>query len=200
VKKLAPEEIAQGIKEFDSVVCTEVFLSELKRVIPTPEQVGKLNVYRNSDPEELASLHSADRLMVKLIQIERLGPRIDGMLYRICFEEQWVLLDESARKLSEAGKGLMGASHFKELLNLILLIGNYMNGAGIKGGAFGFKVSSINKLVDTKSVNNTTLLHFLERTVAKHFPVMEEFLEELGKPAEAYRGTFLFRPPTLRLI
>lgn len=42
--------------------------------------------------------------------------------------------------------------------------------------------------MDTKSVNNTTLLHFLERTVAKHFPHMEDFLEELNKPAEAYRG------------
>jgi hypothetical protein len=38
-------------------------------------------------------------------------------------------------------------------------------------------------------VNNTTLLHFLERTVAKNFPEMEEFLEELAAPAEAYRGT-----------
>lgn len=88
------------------------------------------------------------------------------------------------------------------------MIGNYMNGTGIKGGAFGFRVSSINKvcgvlvvtifrshtstsvqLVDTKSVNNTTLLHFLERTVQKHFPDMEEFLNELNKPAEAYRGS-----------
>ena len=40
MKKLAPEEIAQGIKEFDPVVCTQVFLSELKRVVPTPEQVN----------------------------------------------------------------------------------------------------------------------------------------------------------------
>jgi hypothetical protein len=40
VKKLAPEEIAQGIKEFEPVVCTQVFLSELKRVIPSPEQVN----------------------------------------------------------------------------------------------------------------------------------------------------------------
>lgn len=82
-----------------------------------------------------------------------------------------------------------------------------MNGTGVKGGAFGFRVSSINKvhateqpnitmsnstlsaqLVDTKSINNTTLLHFLERTIAKHFPGMEDFLEELSKPAEAYRG------------
>lgn len=187
VKKLAPEEVAQKIKEFDQDVCTQVFLSELKRVVPTPEQVGKLNVYRNADAEELAGLHSADRLMVKLIQIDRLGPRIEGMLYKISFEEQWALLDDGARKLSQAGKALLSATHFKELLNLILMIGNFMNGTGIKGGAFGFRVSSINKLVDTKSMNNTTLLHFLERTVAKHFPEIEQFVEELAKPAEAYR-------------
>jgi cytokinesis protein len=82
-----------------------------------------------------------------------------------------------------------------------------MNGDGVKGGAFGFRVTSINKvssisripgflkaqccpkLVDTKSLNNTTLLHFLERTVAKHFPEMEVFLDELEKPADAHRGT-----------
>ena len=63
-----------------------------------------------------------------------------------------------------------------------------MNGTGVKGGAFGFRVSSINKLVDTKSLHNTTLLHFLERTVSKHFVEMEQFLDELSAPAEAYRG------------
>lgn len=187
VKKLEPEEIARKIQHFDQDLCSQVFLSELKRVLPSPEQVGKLNVYRNSGPEELAELHPSDRLMVKLIQIDRLGPRIEGMLYKCAFEERWSLLDQGARKLSEAGDALLHAKAFKELLSLILLIGNYMNGTGVKGGAFGFRVSSINKLVDTKSVNNTTLLHFLERTVSKHFPDMEEFLEELAKPAEAYR-------------
>lgn len=51
-------------------------------------------MYRNAEPEELAGLHASDRLMVKLIQIERLGPRIQGMLYKCKFEEQWLLLDE----------------------------------------------------------------------------------------------------------
>ncbi|KAJ3860420.1 hypothetical protein EV359DRAFT_49140 [Lentinula novae-zelandiae] len=187
VKKLEPEEIARKIQQFDQDLCTQVFLSELKRVLPSPEQVGKLNVYRNADPKELAELHPADRLMVKLIQIDRLGPRIEGMLYKCAFDERWSLLDDGAQKLTEAGNALLNAKSFKELLSLILLVGNYMNGSGIKGGAFGFRVSSVNKLVDTKSVNNTTLLHFLERTVVKHFPAMEEFLEELEKPAEAYR-------------
>lgn len=57
-------------------------------------KVGKLNVYRNADPKELAELHPADRLMVKLIQIDRLGPRIEGMLYKCAFDERWSLLDD----------------------------------------------------------------------------------------------------------
>jgi cytokinesis protein len=44
--------------------------------------------------------------------------------------------------------------------------------------------------VDTKSVNNTTLLHFLEKTISKHFAEMAAFLDELEKPADAYRGLF----------
>ena len=111
MKKLQPEVIAKKIQDFDSELCTQVFLSGLKPLLPTPEQVclhlqfslacdafslkvGKLNVFRNATPEELGDLHPADRLMVKLIQINRLGPRIEGMLYKCTYDETWVLLDE----------------------------------------------------------------------------------------------------------
>jgi cytokinesis protein len=62
----------------------------------------------------------------------------------------------------------------------------------------------VQQLVDTKSVNNTTLLHFLEKTVSKHFPDMEEFVVELEKPAEAYRSQYIcsvsiISPPSLTL-
>jgi hypothetical protein len=118
VKKLQPEEIAWKIQQFDQELCTQSFLSELKPVLPSPEQVshdiyicaidsslskvGKLNVYRNADPEELAGLHPSDRLMVKLIQIDRLGPRIEGMLYKCDFEETLTLLDEVTQYILSA--------------------------------------------------------------------------------------------------
>lgn len=41
VKRLQPEEIARKIQHFDQELCSEVFLSELKRVLPSPEQVHK---------------------------------------------------------------------------------------------------------------------------------------------------------------
>lgn len=68
--------------------------------------------------EELSGLHLSDRLMVKLIKIDRLGPRIEAMLYRITFDETRSLLDQGATKLIEAGRGLLNASHFKELLSV----------------------------------------------------------------------------------
>lgn len=91
---MTPEQIAQKILELDRDVCTEVFLSELKPVLPSPEQVGKLNVYRSASPEELTELHPSDRLMVQLIKIDRLGPRLAGMLFKSTFEERTVLLEE----------------------------------------------------------------------------------------------------------
>lgn len=94
VKKLSPEEIALKILQFDPELCTQLFLSELKPVLPSPEQVGKLNIYRNADPEELGGLHPSDRLMVQLIKIDRLGPRLEGMLYRSTFDETIEVLDE----------------------------------------------------------------------------------------------------------
>lgn len=44
VKKLEPEEIARKIEFFDQELCTELFLSELKRVLPTPEQVRRCHI------------------------------------------------------------------------------------------------------------------------------------------------------------
>lgn len=75
---------------------------------------------------------------------------------------------------------------------VILILGNFLNATGHKGGAFGFKVSSINKLVDTKSVKSSglTLLNFTAKTITDSLPEAEGFLEELEKPAEAHKGEF----------
>lgn len=63
-------------------------------------------------------LHPSDRFMVKLIQIDRLGPRLEAMLYRIKFDESRSLIEEGATKLIKAGQDLLQASNFKELLSV----------------------------------------------------------------------------------
>ncbi|CAG8744722.1 14851_t:CDS:2, partial [Cetraspora pellucida] len=72
---------------------------------------------------------------------------------------------------------------------LILLIGNYMNGSGNKGGAYGFKIQSINKLVDTKAAKSSsiTLLHFLADTVETKLPNVLSFVDEIAECGSACR-------------
>jgi cytokinesis protein len=72
-------------------------------------------------------------------------------------------------------------------MSLILQVGNFMNGTNYAGGAYGFRIASINRLVDTKSNNGLNLLHFLERQISQHFPEIEGFLDELAGPSEANR-------------
>ena len=161
--------------------------------------------------------------MVKLIQIDRLAPRIEAMLYKRTFDETWTLLSDSATKLIEAGEGLLSASHFKELLSVCKSTLRLSISLTVEPAypahwelherhwyqRWGFRVPcqqhqqgqsfqttyrrplTLLQLVDTKSLNNTTLLHFVEKTVQNHFPEMAVFLDELEKPAEAYRGKHL---------
>jgi len=91
------------------------------------------------------------------------------------------------------------------IIQLILMLGNFLNASGHKGNAQGFKVTSINKLVDTKSSqsSNRTLLHFTAKTVSQTMPDTESFLEELSKPAEAFKGeyrNFQVVPPCRSLL
>lgn len=72
------------------------------------------------------------------------------------------------------------------------MLGNFLNASNHKGNAQGFKVTSINKLVDTKSSKSSsrTLLHFTAQTITQTMPETEAFLDELAQPAEAFKGEF----------
>jgi len=56
-------------------------------------QVSLLKQHSAESPEEMATLHPADRLMLRLIKIPHLADRIKGMLYQVNFDETITLLE-----------------------------------------------------------------------------------------------------------
>lgn len=189
--------VIDKIRRFDEDFCTQTFLTELSGVVPDPTQVGLLNRHQTASEEDLALLHAADRFLVELIKFDNLSLRIEGMLCRSRFDEAFGILDQNATKFNVATGALQEAQHFSGLLNLVLMLGNFLNGNNFQGGAFGFRVSSINRLVDTKATpdeegaiaqsGDFTLLHFVEKTVSQSFPELAGFLDELAEPANACR-------------
>ena len=66
----------------------------------------------------------------------------------------------------EASTEVQNSRRFKRVLEIVLAFGNYMN-RGQRGNASGFRISSINKIIDTKSSvdRKITLLHYLIETI-----------------------------------
>lgn len=67
-----------------------------------------------------------------------------------------------AKIVMEASREVARSRRLRKLLEIVLALGNYMN-KGARGNAWGFRLSSLNRLKDTKSssARSTTLLHFI---------------------------------------
>ncbi|MEQ2207052.1 hypothetical protein XENOCAPTIV_006516, partial [Xenoophorus captivus] len=87
--------------------------------------------------------------------------------------------------LSLASTEVVQSQALRQLLQVVLALGNYMN-KGQRGNAYGFKVSSLNKMVDTKSSNDRYDTDFCQ--VDRNqilFPAATSFSKDLQNIPEA---------------
>ncbi|GJJ73060.1 hypothetical protein EMPS_05418 [Entomortierella parvispora] len=182
-------QIRHAILRMDEEFMTLVQLSNLLKFVPDAEETGKLLEYKDASEDVLLTLGRPEAFFVEMLKIERYQQRLEGLKFKMTFHATLDGVNESIASITNASKGLKNAKHFKELLNLILMLGNYMNGASHNGGAFGFKIASINKLVDTKASNapNMTLLHFLSNITETTLPHVLNYQTEIGDCGDACR-------------
>jgi len=160
---------------------------QLINYIPSTEELASLKPFVE-DPTKLAA---ADQFMLAISEIPRLEQRLNAMIYKRSFAEKMSEIKPNVDSVTKASRALKNSKSFHKVLELILLLGNYMNGTGRSGGALGFKLASINKLADTKSANNKmNFLHFIAITLENKFPEVKGFLEELVDVEPASKVSF----------
>ena len=74
--------------------------------------------------------------------------------------------------------------HFNKFLEIILAHGNYLNGITMRGGAFGFKLTSLTKFAEMKTKDNkSNLLNFIVEFIIDDLkqPEILDFLSLLQK-------------------
>ncbi|KAI9259027.1 hypothetical protein BDA99DRAFT_484089 [Phascolomyces articulosus] len=191
VKHIPFPAVVKKILGVEDAIFTENLLKSLQDNVPTPDEMGKLSVFvKGASEEDLQSLSRPDTFSYEVMKIDRYKERVDNMLFRKTFFEKHQQLSSNMTSVLEASIAVKDSKPFKELLKLILTLGNYMNGTTFQGGAFGIRIASINKLVDTKGTEGaTTLLHFLVDTVESKFPRIHGFLSDLKETGQACRVT-----------
>ncbi|XP_035378986.1 protein diaphanous homolog 3 [Electrophorus electricus] len=178
------EEIRRIIVEVDEEQLTESMIQSLVKHLPDQKQLNELAKYKN----EYASLCEPEQFGVVMSGVKRLRPRLNSILFRLQFEEQASHLRLEMLGVKAACEEVMRSKAFSRLLEIVLLIGNYMNAGSRNAQSYGFDLSSLCKLRDTKSVDQkSTLLHFLAEVCEEKYPDVLKFTDDLQHVDRASR-------------
>ncbi|XP_044850684.1 formin-like protein 3 isoform X6 [Mauremys mutica] len=172
------EEICRAIHTFDLQTLPVDFVECLMRFLPTEAEAKLLRQYER-ERKPLEELADEDRFMLHFSKVERLAQRMAIMAFLGNFHENLQLLTPQLNAVIAASASVKASQKLKHVLEIILALGNYMNSSK-RGCVYGFKLQSLDLLLDTKSTDRKlTLLHFIALTVREKYPDLATFWQEL---------------------
>ncbi|OXB68667.1 hypothetical protein ASZ78_005858 [Callipepla squamata] len=125
------------------------------RFLPTENEVKVLRLYER-ERKPIENLSDEDRFMMQFSKIERLMQKMTIMAFIGNFAES-----------------------IQMLTPIILALGNYMNSSK-RGAVYGFKLQSLDLLLETKSTDRKqTLLHYISNVVKEKYQHVSLFYNEL---------------------
>lgn len=177
-------EIKNVILEVNESVLTESMIQNLIKQMPEPEQLKMLSELK----DEYDDLAESEQFGVVMGAVPRLRPRLNAILFKLQFGEQVENIKPEIVSVTAACEEVRKSENFSNLLEITLLVGNYMNAGSRNAGAFGFNISFLCKLRDTKSTDQKmTLLHFLAELCEHDHPEVLKFPDELAHVEKASR-------------
>ncbi|KAL0280838.1 UNVERIFIED_CONTAM: hypothetical protein PYX00_002011 [Menopon gallinae] len=195
LKHLSYKDVRRCILRCDESVLTDNILKQLIDYLPPADQLSKLKEFK----DQYDDLTEAEQFAVTISDVKRLHPRLKSLSFRQRFPEIVHEIKPDIVNGTQACEEVRRSAKFARILELILLLGNYMNSGSKNGQAFGFEISFLPKLTSTKDVENkSTLLHFLVEVIESKYPDLLTFHEELEHVDRASRVSLDNIQKTLR--
>ncbi|XP_045508734.1 protein diaphanous isoform X9 [Colias croceus] len=176
LKHMSYEHIRQCILKCDTTVLNANVLDLLIQYLPPADQMKKLAELKCQSSD----LTEAEQFAATVADIKRLGPRLRSLAFREHYAEIISEVKPDIVSGTAACEEVRSSKKFAKILELLLLLGNYMNTGSNNAGAYGFEISFLTKLTSTKDLENKqTLLHYLVDTIESKFPDVLNFAEEM---------------------
>ncbi|XP_050531223.1 protein diaphanous [Daktulosphaira vitifoliae] len=180
LKHMTYIDVKRAVFRCDGAVLTANVLDQLVAYLPPPDQMKRLRELLASGMCRYDELVEAEQFAVTIGEVKRLTPRLRSLAYK----HQHRDLVEDVKPAVVAGTAaceeVRSAKRFGKLLELVLLMGNYMNSGSRNGQAYGFDISFLPKLTSIKDVENrATLVHYLADVVEREHPDWLAFGDEL---------------------
>lgn len=170
------EEIKNIILEVNEELLSEALIQNLVKYLPEQNVLRELAQLKN----EYDDLCEPEQFGVVMSTVKMLRPRLTSILFKLTFEEHVNNIKPSIIAVTLACEELKKSESFNRLLELILLVGNYMNSGSRNAQSLGFKINFLCKIKDTKSADQkSTLLHFLAEICDEQHRDILKFPDEL---------------------
>ncbi|TKS92184.1 Formin-like protein 3 [Collichthys lucidus] len=175
---MKPESICTAIETYDQKSLSIDFLELLEPFIPTEFEMKMLKNYEK-DGRPLEELTDEDRFMLSFGKIPRLRQRINTLTFMGNFPDTIKRLQPQLNSIIAASMSIKSSTKLKKILEIVLAFGNYMNSSK-RGAAYGFRLQSLDLLLETKSTDRSqTLLHFITNIILEKYSDLASFHTEL---------------------
>ncbi|XP_063793221.1 uncharacterized protein LOC134948882 [Pseudophryne corroboree] len=182
--KRSAEQIIEDIKFGNGDMYSSERLHELLKHLPDREEVQRLKSFQG-DKDRLSEV---DLFMLLLLDLPSYCLHLEALILKKDFHPAVLSQLSAARELKAAAEELLQCTELHFILKLVLKAGNFMNAGGYAGIAAGFRMSSLNKLADTKANKpGMNLLHFVVMEVEKKDPRVLLFADRLKHVHSASR-------------
>ncbi|XP_065433731.1 formin-like protein 1 isoform X3 [Chrysemys picta bellii] len=175
---LSIDSICKAIQTYDLKSLSLDFLELLQRFLPTEYELTLIRKYEK-EQRPLEELSDEDIFMIKFSQIPRLAERMNIMTFLGNFSDTAQLLMPQLNAVIAASMSLKSSTKLRNILEIVLAFGNYMNSSK-RGAAYGFRLQSLDALLEMKSTDRKqTLLHYIGRVIMEKYPELTGFHTEL---------------------
>jgi diaphanous len=184
LKHMSYEQLKLCLLRCDTSILSQNVLQQLIQYLPPPDQLKKLQEIRAAGEE----LTGAESFAATIGEIKRLNARLQSLNFKLTLSDMVQDIKPDIVAGTAACEEVKTSKKFTKILELILLLGNYMNTGSKNEAAFGFEISFLTKLTSTKDFENKqTLLHYIVDTVELKFPDALNFFEDLSHVDRASR-------------
>ncbi|XP_067643803.1 formin-like protein isoform X1 [Eurosta solidaginis] len=172
------DEVIAAIHSLDLKKLSLENVELLQKMVPTDVEVKTYKEYI-AERKDQNLLTEEDKFMLQLSRVERISSKLSIMNYMGNFFDCLHLISPQILAITSASNSLKKSMKFKAVLEIVLAFGNYLNSSK-RGPAYGFKLQSLDTLIDTKSTDKrTSLLHYIVATIRQKFPDLLNFDTEL---------------------
>nr|XP_048301824.1 formin-like protein 1 isoform X8 [Myodes glareolus] len=175
---LGADRICQAIETYDLQTLSLDFLELLTRFLPT-EYERSLIARFEKEQRPMEELSEEDRFMLRFSRIQRLPERMNTLTFLGNFPDTAQLLMPQLNAIIAASMSIKSSDKLRQILEIVLAFGNYMNSSK-RGAAYGFRLQSLDALLEMKSTDRKqTLLHYLVKVIAEKYPQLTGFHSDL---------------------